>query len=211
MVTSMTTIEEPFATNPKATSSIILLGDSTLKNDSFVKSGLSVSESLSSRNTTYCYALNDSLIIDVYSQLEEIPYDYDKSNNHIFLSVGGNNIVRSFSNQRFVKNSLTPMFLAYKKVVQSIQAKMDKSKLYLINLYYPQSLKYIQYKPFIEEWNKMIDDFAYDSKNKISGVVRLDEVLTKKSDFTFDIEPSDTGGIKIADAILKTIGNRVSN
>lgn len=201
-------VEEPFVNNAKDTSSIVLLGDSTLKNDSYVKSGLSVSESLSSRTTTHCYALNDSLIVDIYSQIEQIPNDYNNKNTNIFLSVGGNNILKTFSNQQgFDKKSLNPMFLAYKKLVQAIQAKMYKSKLYLVNLYYPQSLKYFQYKPILEEWNKLVDDFAYDSINKISGVVRLNEELTKKSDFTFGIEPSDTGGVKIADAIIKLLAN----
>lgn len=206
IITSVNTIREPFST-----SSIILLGDSTLKNDSYVKHGLSVNESLSSRSTSYCYAVNDSNIADVYTQLEQIPDDRNNSSNHIFLSVGGNNIISTFYNQQINKQPLIPMFLAYTKLVKSIQTKMNKSKIYLINIYYPQSVKYLQYKPILVEWNKMIDDYANASTNNISGVVRLNETLTKETDFTYDIEPSDTGGVKIADAILNTLGNHVVN
>jgi hypothetical protein len=47
----------------------------------------------------------------------------------------------------------------------------------------------------------MIDDFAYNSTNNISGVVRLNELLKEETDFTHEIEPSESGGLKIAEAI----------
>jgi hypothetical protein len=191
--------KEPFSSNTV----MVLLGDSVLKNESYVQSGMSVSEYLKSKMpSTYSYALNDSTIVDVYHQLGQIPLDYNHPNCCIFLSVGGNDILSSH-----VENieSLRPIFMAYTKLIRSLKTRMDKSKLFLVNIYYPSSLKYSQYTPILAEWNKMIDDYAYNSANNIAGVVRLNEILKEKSDFTHEIEPSESGGLKVAEAILKSI------
>lgn len=191
--------KEPFSSNTV----MVLLGDSVLKNESYVQSGMSVSEYLKSKiPSTYSYALNDSTIVDVYHQLGQIPLDYNHPNCCIFLSVGGNDIL---SNHVENIESLRPIFIAYMKLIRSIKTRMDKSKLFLVNIYYPSSLKYSQYTPILAEWNKMIDDYAYNSANNIAGVVRLNEILKEKSDFTHEIEPSESGGLKVAEAILKSI------
>jgi hypothetical protein len=195
----------PFKESFSSNTVMVLLGDSIFKNESYVKSGLSVSEYLKSNlSSTYCYALNDSTIVDVYNQVEQIPLDYNDPNCSIFLSVGGNDIL---SNHIQDKESLMPIFIAYTKLIRSIKTKMDKSRLFLVNIYYPSNLKYSQYTPILVEWNKMIDDYAYESTNNISGVVRLNELFKEESDFTHEIEPSETGGLKIAEAILKSISN----
>ena len=48
----------------------------------------------------------------------------------------------------------------------------------------------------------MIYDFAENPKNKIYGVIRISSHLTQNEDFSFGIEPSSSGGQKIADLIL---------
>lgn len=192
-----TTFREPFLSNNTV---VVLLGDSVLKNESYVKSGLSVCEYVKRETSSaYCYAMNDSNIVDVYSQLEQIPSDYNHPNCCIFLSIGGNDIL---SNHIVDNESLRPIFIAYTKLIRSIKTKMDKSNLFLVNTYHPQNLKYSQYTSVLQEWNMMIDDFAYNSTNNISGVVRLNELLKEESDFTHEIEPSESGGKKIANAIL---------
>jgi len=193
----------PFKESFSSNTVVVLLGDSVFKNESYVKSGLSVSEYVKNQtSSTYCYALNDSTIVDVYHQLEQIPLDYNDPNCSIFLSVGGNDIL---SNHVENIESLRPIFIAYTKLIRSIKTKMDKSKLFLVNIYYPSSLKYSQYTPILVEWNQMIDDYAYNSTSNIAGVVRLNEILKEKSDFTHEIEPSESGGLKVAEAILKSI------
>lgn len=39
-------------------------------------------------------------------------------------------------------------------------------------------------------------------KNKIYGVIRISSSLTQNEDFSFGIEPSSSGGNKIAELIL---------
>ncbi len=189
----------------------VLLGDSIIKNNSFVKNGKGIDDILNEKTNgnSYCYAKNDSTIVDIYSQLDSIPSDLNNKNTIVFLSVGGNDILNNYVNNDVdIKNTkvLDLIFNAYKKLFESIQTKMNESKLVLIDIYYPPNIKFSQYKPILEEWNKLISDFAssFNDNNSNSNlqVLKISSILTESTDFTLNIEPSETGGEKIADNIL---------
>jgi len=186
----------------------ILLGDSILKNDSYVSNGQSLHFLLKERtnNKTHCYAVDDSRIIDVYNQIDKIPYNFNNSNTTLFLSVGGNDILRNCveSNANCNKTDLAPMFSAYKNLVKSIQTKMHNINIVLLDIYYPNNLKYKQYHDLINEWNRMVYEYASEPKNNISSVLKISNILTKEEDFTLDIEPSAIGTKKLVDNILTT-------
>ena len=197
-------LKEGFAQNNKD-KTIILLGDSIIKNNSYVKNGKSVDEILNDKTNgnSYCYAENDSTIVDVYSQISLIPLEFNKSSTVVFLSSGGNDIIKIYIEREIsVENTdiLNTIFIGYKKLVKIIQEKMYKSKLVLIDIYYPTNIKYEQYKPILQEWNKLLNDFVNDSENL--SILKISNVLTDPTDFTLNIEPSDTGGEKIAEQIL---------
>lgn len=195
--------KEGFTSNTK---SFILLGDSILKNDAYVSNGKSVANLVAERNQNiYCFAEDDSKIVDIYSQIDKIPHEFDSPNTLIFLSAGGNDILSHYVDQnQDIKNTsvLNPMFSAYKNLIKSIQKRMPQSKIILFDIYYPDNLTYKQYHFIIKEWNNMIYDFAENPKNKIYGVIRISSYLTQNEDFSFGIEPSSSGGQKIADLIL---------
>ena len=195
--------KEGFTSNTK---SFILLGDSILKNDAYVSNGKSVANLVAERNQNiYCFAEDDSKIVDIYSQIDKIPHEFDSPNTLIFLSAGGNDILSHYVVQnQDIKNTsvLNPMFSAYKNLIKSIQKRMPQSKIILFDIYYPDNLTYKQYHFIIKEWNNMIYDFAENPKNKIYGVIRISSYLTQNEDFSFGIEPSSSGGQKIADLIL---------
>jgi hypothetical protein len=200
-------LKEGFAQNNKD-KTIILLGDSIIKNNSYVKNGKSVDEILNNKTNgnSYCYAENNSTIVDVYSQISSIPLEFNKSSTVVFLSSGGNDILQIYIEREIsVENTdiLNTIFIGYKKLVKSIQEKMYKSKLVLIDIYYPTNIKYEQYKPILQEWNKLLNDFVNDSENL--SILKISNVLTDPTDFTLNIEPSDTGGEKIAEQILLCI------
>ena len=141
--------------------------------------------------------------MDVYSQISLIPLEFNKSSTVVFLSSGGNDIIKIYIEREIsVENTdiLNTIFIGYKKLVKSIQEKMYKSKLVLIDIYYPTNIKYEQYKPILQEWNKLLNDFVNDSENL--SILKISNVLTDPTDFTLNIEPSDTGGEKIAEQIL---------
>jgi hypothetical protein len=198
-------LREPFDNNSnKSDKTYILLGDSILKNNSYVKNGKAIDDILieKTNGNTKCYAKDDSTIVDVYSQLDSIPSVLNKVSTTIFLSVGGNDILNNYADKEVsVKDTkvLDPIFNAYKKLIKSIQTKMNDSKLVLLDIYYPTNIKFTQYKPVLEEWNKLIADFA--SANNLQ-VINISNILIESTDFTLNIEPSETGGEKIANNIL---------
>lgn len=200
--TYYTSLKETFETKNKEP--IVLLGDSILKNNSYVSNGKAVDDLLKERNNEkiYSFAENNSKIIDIYSQIDKIPIELNNESTYIFLSAGGNDILSFYLDQQgdiTDMNALNPMFSAYKKLVKSIQTRMDKAPLFLLDIYYPENMTYKQFHPIITEWNKKIYDFA-DKNNH--NVLKISDDLTQSTDFTMGIEPSSTGGEKIANLIL---------
>ena len=195
-------------TNTRREKTYILLGDSILKNDAYVSDGKSVENLIAERNKNiYCFAEDHSQIVDVYSQIDKIPVEFNSSNTLIFLSAGGNDILTHYvdQNQDITNTSvLKPMFSSYKNIIKTIQTKLPNAKVFLLDIYYPDNLQYKRFHSIIKEWNSMIYDFAENPKNKIYGVIRISSSLTQNEDFSFGIEPSSSGGNKIAHLILKT-------
>jgi lysophospholipase L1-like esterase len=145
--------------------------------------------------------------VDVYNQISKVPLELNNQNTLIFLSTGGNDILFHYVDQEGDSTDssvLKPMFSAYKKVVESIRIRLPNARLYLLDIYYPDNLKYKQYHSIINEWNQMIYDYANNPKNNISGVLKISSILTQGDDFAFGIEPSSKGGQKIAENILNT-------
>jgi hypothetical protein len=185
----------------------VLLGDSILKNDAYVSDGKSIDFLLSERTDgkTIALAVDHSKIVDVYDQISNIP---DTANNNlttVFLSAGGNDILSHYvDNNNDAKSTavLKPMFSAYKKLVKSIQNKIPNAKITLLDIYYPDNLTYKQYHSIISEWNNLIYEYAKNNKNGIIEVLKVSSILTKQEDFTFGIEPSAAGSLKLVNEIM---------
>jgi len=193
---------ETFSNNKN---SIVLLGDSILKNNSYVKNGQSIEDILRENkgDNLYCLALNNSTIVDVYSQIDSIPIELNNENTTIFLSSGGNDILSQYVDKHDSDVSdthvLNVIFIAYKKMVKSLRSKMNKVKIVLIDIYYPTSNQFSQYKPIVQDWNKMLEKYA---REKSYGLIQISKSVTASDDFTLSIEPSEKGGEKIARSIL---------
>jgi hypothetical protein len=196
-----TYMKEPFNSDKQ---SFVLLGDSILKNNDYVSNGKSVDQLLIERTNgkTTCLAVDHSKIVDIYSQVEMIPEELNTNGTTIFLSAGGNDILTHYvdqANDSTDTSILGAMFGSYKNLIKSIQKRMPNTTLVLLDIYYPDNLTYKKYHMIIDEWNKMVYDYA--SKNNIS-VLKISGVLTKSEDFSFGIEPSANGGKKLVEAIL---------
>lgn len=183
----------------------ILLGDSILKNDAYVANGKSIENLIIERSKNVkCLAEDHSKIVDIYSQIDKIPIEFNNTNTIIFISGGGNDILSHYVDQNndiTNTSNLKPMFAAYKKLIKSIQSRLPKAKIVLLDIYYPDNLRYRQFHFIIKEWNYMIYKFANE---KNFDVIRISSYLTQNEDFSFGIEPSSIGGKKIADLILQT-------
>jgi len=186
---------------------IILMGDSILKNNLYVENGKAVEDILREKNNAeiIVFAENNATITDIYKQLERVPETLNEKSNTVFLSVGGNNILSNFVNNdpdESQEHILSTMFKAYKRLVKTIQTKLDNVNLLLIDIYYPQNLQCTQYHPIIKEWNTLLYDYARENS---LPVMKISTLLIEPSDFTLNIEPSDKGGEKIANQIIMYI------
>ena len=199
---------ESFSSN-KSSRAIVLLGDSILKNNSYVSDGKAVDNIIEERSLKndknielYSLAENNSKIVDVYSQINKIPLDINNKNTIIFLSSGGNDILSFYVDQNGDTNDtgfLNTMMAAYKKLITSIQTRMNLCQIVLLDIYYPTSNQFSQYKPILEKWNALITSYA---REKSFGLLQISHVVTSNDDFTLGIEPSEKGGEKIAQLIL---------
>lgn len=195
--------KEAFNSNEKK---YILLGDSILKNNSYVGKNKSVEDLLFERNINVnCFAEDHSKIVDIYSQIDRISIDDNNSNTHIFLSGGGNDILSYYIDQKNTSSDLSilyDMFTSYKNIIKTIRVKLPNAKLFLLDIYYPYDLQYKPYHSIIKEWNNMIYDYAKKSNNDINGIIYISDYLTQKDDFLFGIEPSVIGGNKIVELLI---------
>ena len=199
---------ESFSSN-KSSRAIVLLGDSILKNNSYVSDGKAVDNIIEERSLKndknielYSLAENNSKIVDVYSQINKIPLDINNKNTIIFLSSGGNDILSFYVDQNGDTNDtgfLNTMMAAYKKLITSIQTRMNLCQIVLLDVYYPTSNQFAQYKPILEKWNALIATYA---REKSFGLLQISHSVTSNDDFTLGIEPSEKGGEKIAQLIL---------
>jgi hypothetical protein len=196
---------ESFSLN-SSNQSIVLLGDSILKNNSYVPDGKGVDNIIEERSDKnikiYSFAENNSKIVDVYSQINKIPLDINNKSTIIFLSSGGNDILSFYVDQHGDTSDtgfLNTMLAAYKKLVKAIQTRMDLCQIVLLDVYYPTSNQFSQYKPILEQWNGLIADYARENS---LGLLQISQIVTSNDDFTLGIEPSEKGGEKIAQSIL---------
>jgi hypothetical protein len=192
--------------NP-ATQYFLLLGDSILNNSVYVVNGKSVNELLieKTNNRTTSLAKNDATIVEVYDQVGIIPNKLKNASNNttIFLSVGGNDILNQVSDKeggQVDSKVINTIFSAYKPLIKSIQRIMPNSRLVLLDIYFPNNMKYKPLHDAIREWNNKL--YNYAKENNLS-VLRISNILFKPEDFTLGIEPSAIGSQKLVDAILK--------
>jgi hypothetical protein len=182
----------------------ILLGDSILQNSAYVSDGKSVYELIKERKngTTFCFARDNSTIVDIYEQVGKIPNNLNNNTTTLFLSIGGNDILNHYidkENDTTETSILKPMFSSYKKLIEYIRSRFKNANIVLLDIYYPENMKYKQYHSIIKEWNAML--YEYANKNNYS-VLKISNILTRPDDFSFGIEPSSAGGAKLVEAIL---------
>lgn len=187
---------------------IILLGDSLLNNSKYVPSGESVYDLISEKNnvTVINYAMDDSSISNVYNQLNKISIDFNDSNTFIFLSVGGNDLLKS---NTLSDTDLNKLIEKYNLLVNSIESRLPFANLVLLTLFYPpdtnsnsnsnsDTITFKNYYKYIEIWNNNII-----SNHK--KYIDLSALINSNDDLIENIEPSVIGGKKIASAIYTYI------
>lgn len=183
---------------------IVLLGDSILENSSYASP--SILEIL--QNTSHsvlCLAQDNATIESTYLQLYDLPSTLNNKNTFIFVSVGGNDILKKYvykDIQSDKHKNIDNIFQDYKSMILSLKKQMDLTNIVLLNIYYPHSSHYKSYYSLIKEWNELLKDFC--SKNGFK-LLNIAEIMTMEEDFSFDIEPSSIGSQKISKDIIKSL------
>ena len=184
-------IKEGLTTN----NNIILIGDSILNNSNYVPEGKSVVSILETKtNNISNLAKDGATLMDLYGQLDNIPVELNKSSSYVFISAGGNDILK---NKNIDVNSL---FNKYMNFLESLRARLGSTKINILNLYLPANPRYQSYKKSVDTWNQLLKE----NSNKIGemyNIVDIHSLLTGPEDFVYDIEPSEIGSKKIANAI----------
>ena len=188
------------------TKTIVLLGDSILKNNSYVTNGVDKQLNESTDCEVVSLARDKTTIGHTYKQVDDIPKELNKNTTVLVLSAGGNDIIEDYINGPYDadenQSHINKVFDSYKLLVEGLRSKMDNARIVLLDIYYPSNNQYKDFYPLIKNWNKLQSEYAVKNKDI---VCKISESLNQSQDFAFDIEPSDTGGKKIVEAILSSI------
>lgn len=179
---------------------VILLGDSVLKNDryvaanktveAFIKENIALNNALNNALNFVNYAKDDNYISDVDIQFLK-DKKYNNKDTYIFLSIGGNDLIRMRNTEKVMDS--------YKKIIERLKTTVPLAKVFLLNLYYPPiAQESTSIKKMIEQWNVLLAKQA----NANISILDTSTLLTVPTDFVSKIEPSETGGKKLAEAIL---------
>jgi hypothetical protein len=194
---------------------IVLLGDSVFDNKVYVPNGSDVLSHLNARLGSELdatlLAVDGDRVEDVHQQLDEIPHDA----THLVLSVGGNNALSHadilHNRAGSVLEVLNDMAEIAKGFTQSYWNLIRKLKdlqtnLTVCTIYHPPlsdpitgQLAFIALPIF----NNAILKIAFEEG---LSVIDLRLVCTEASDYVNEIEPSASGGAKIAAAVARAVG-----
>ena len=190
---------------------VILLGDSILKNNHYVKPVNSIEYILrqQTNNQVHCLATDGASIEDVYTQIDEVPTTLNNKQTIIFLSIGGNDNLKYMNKHKNAETDI--LFQQYERLLSDLQIKFDKCKIVLLNLYTPPNINKLikndTITDVIKAWNNKLDGYLNNNNLNIHNVELIDinSLLYEKSDFVSDYEPSEVGGHKIVTAILNKL------
>lgn len=182
---------------------VVLIGDSILNNSNYVFEGKSVPKLLEKKTTNILSLAKDGATIsDCYSQLDKVPSALNTNDTSIFISAGGNNILNSKT--QLDSQAINKLFDNLTEFIKAVKARLPGAKLNIVNLYIPSDPKFQSYKPIIDQWNQLIKSTSFKT-GLIYTVTDVYSLLNNPTDFVYSIEPSETGGQKIADLIYVTL------
>ena len=187
-----------FTTIPKT---IIVLGDSILKNNKYVGHGKSVEFLLtkhieSTNNKLLFLAEDDSRISDLERQLLGIV----EKNTYMIISSGGNDILYYVYMQTLNSSIINKIFKNYIQAINTIVNTHKPSRIYLLNLYFPTDVSMQPFYQYINEWNTLLEEYV--KSNSLTELIRINDICNASSDFVDIIEPSEQCSAKIANKIF---------
>ena len=202
---------------------LILLGDSTLHNDSYTYGGPSVTDHISAdlgeRSAVTRLAQDGARMCDVVGQLEELP----STATHLVLSVGGNDALGHTHILERDGPAITNVFGAMSDLTDILDDFQDGYRRCLDRVLehsLPTTICTIYNGAFQDPYEqrvmsttaRLFDDVimqcAFDAG---CSVIDLRRVCTDYADYYNPIEPGAEGGRKIASTILSVLRQKQSS
>ena len=193
---------------------IVLLGDSIFDNAPYVgPTGKPIidylNENLGENNRATLLAEDGATISDVTQQAKDLP----KDTTHIFLSIGGNNIRKYTSILEETDTSVLEVLNNFYELRESFEREYFLLLKELKDIGIPLTVCTIYNCSFegeerqraVEVALALFNDAIIRSTYRLSvPYIELRDVCTEPSDYVSNIEPSDSGGRKIAGVIDKS-------
>jgi hypothetical protein len=194
---------------------IVLLGDSVFDNKAYVgQSGKPVEAYLrgllKDQYRVTSLAEDGARIEEVYRQAKSVPDDAAG----LFLSAGGNNITAHINYLQQPAESAAEVLLTFRSLVDEFAAQYSRLIEHLSSLEIPLTVCTIYNCAFpsvegqkcVETALALFDDAIIQSAYRYSvPYIDLRMVCRDETDYVNEIEPSDSGGKKIAEALLREI------
>ena len=181
--------------------SIVLLGDSVINNSNYVPPGKSVIDILKSKTTNlFNFAKDGATISDLYTQLDQVPLELNRSETYLFISAGGNDILNK--HRKLTNNEIQQLFNTYMDFLNALHERLGSVKVNILNLYLPSSAdpRFKIYRDSVQQWNQLLKENS-TKIGRIYNIVDIYPLLTSADDFVKGIEPSVIASPKIANAI----------
>jgi hypothetical protein len=207
-----------FKTNMKH---IILLGDSIFDNKSYINGGLDVRQHLrlqmaeeyteddaAAAARAGLLAVDGSLTTHVPSQLKKMPH----TATHLFLSIGGNDALaesdmlnQKVAHSSTVFNDLADRVQYFEERYQIMLKQILKRGLptTLCTVYYPRMEDALYQKLAVAGLAAFNDIIIKQAILNRLPIIDLRFVCNDDADYANSIEPSEMGGFKIAQTILR--------
>jgi len=180
---------------------IVLLGDSIINNANYVPPGKSVVDILKSKSTNvFNFAKDGDIISDLYTQLDLVPLDLNRSETYLFISAGGNDILNK--HRKLSETEVKQLFNTYMDFLNALQERLGSVKVNILNLYLPSSAdpRFKIYRESVQQWNRLLEENS-TTIGRIYNIIDIYSLLTTANDFVKGVEPSVTASPKIANAI----------
>ncbi len=191
---------------------ITLIGDSIFDNKVYVGKGRSVIEHLRERKPqewlATLRAIDGSITTNVSAQVPKIPSD----TSHIFLSVGGNDALTEIAILQMDVRNCAEVFEKISDVSADFEERYIKMLEKVLDLGLPTTICTIYYPRY---------ENVYFQKLAVAALMAFNDVIIRQAavhkiplidlrllcndaaDYANPIEPSETGGSKIARTILE--------
>lgn len=191
---------------------IALIGDSIFDNAPYVKKGREVIEHMGRQMpdgwAADLLATDGDIVEDVAGQLENVADDV----THLFVSIGGNNALGKIDILTREVEHAGEVFYELSEIAADFEAKYQSMLESLLSFDLPTTLCTVYYPRYKNEIVQKLSVAALATFNDViirqaflAGVPLIDLRLlcNEDTDYANPIEPSDAGGLKIVNTIIR--------